>query len=191
MKPKVGQSILMPQAMAVTTISEEVKLKLSGSTTIVAFPGTPSLFAFGINVVEITEAAGLITVAYIPKAGTAIHRQLRTTALAMMMYLDSPLTSGRASDRFSRTDAAVYGGLACAQPPKKRNCWIRIPSLAYTMVATRKQPERNKKISGAIQIGEEGSNLTAKRTSTISSARTASKSINARPRTVHLNAART
>jgi hypothetical protein len=41
--------------------------------------------------VEIMAVRGIITVAYIPNAGTPSAIQLRTKALEATMYLDSPL----------------------------------------------------------------------------------------------------
>jgi hypothetical protein len=48
--------------------------------------------------VKIVLLRGIITVAYIPNAGTPSAIQLRIKARATMMYLDSPLNDGNASE---------------------------------------------------------------------------------------------
>jgi hypothetical protein len=58
----------------------------------------PSHGGFLIVLVETTLLRGIITVAYIPNAGTPSATQLRTKALETTMYLDSPLNEGNASE---------------------------------------------------------------------------------------------
>jgi hypothetical protein len=58
----------------------------------------PSHEGLLIVLVETTLVRGIMTVAYIPNAGTPSAIQLRIKALATTMYLDSPLNDGNVSE---------------------------------------------------------------------------------------------